>query len=138
MKIKCLLVMPGKEVQKVRIPASIKFIKSLIGENLLHIRISKNNVIIANRKAKNDEFNRFCFGNVLFGTFIIVSIKKGKRVSMKKRDLRKFSNMFKLSKHQNKIEKCKEEFLEHYYYKQMKNKLKNRKHNKEEIFKNAA
>ena len=29
MKIKSLLVMPGKEVQKVKIPANIKFIKSL-------------------------------------------------------------------------------------------------------------
>ena len=28
MKIKSLLVMPGKEVQKVKIPANIKFIKS--------------------------------------------------------------------------------------------------------------
>lgn len=138
MKIKCLLVLPGKEVQKVKIPANLKFIKSLIGENLLHFRISKNTVIIANRNAIKDEFNRFCFGNVLFGAFIIVSIKKGKRVSMKKRDLRRFSNMFKLSKHQKKIEKCKEEFLEQYYYTQRKNKIKNRKHNKEEIFKNAA
>ena len=28
MKIKCLLVMPGKEVQKLKIPASLKFIKN--------------------------------------------------------------------------------------------------------------
>ena len=32
MKIKSLLVMPGKEVQTVRIPASIKYIKAFIGE----------------------------------------------------------------------------------------------------------
>lgn len=57
---------------------------------------------------------------------------------MKKKDIRKFSNMFKLSKHQKKIERFKEEFLEEYYYQQRKNKQKNRKHNKELIFKNAA
>ena len=38
MKIKVLLVMPNKEVQVVRIPASIKFIKSFIGENLYRIK----------------------------------------------------------------------------------------------------
>ena len=138
MKIKCLLVMPGKEVQRVRIPANIKFIKALIGENLLNIRANENNIIIANQNARNDEFNRFFQGNILYGTFIIVSLKKNRRTSMKKKDIRKFSNMFKLSKHQKKIERFKEEFLEEYYYQQRKIKHKNRKHNKEVIFKQAA
>lgn len=138
MKIKCLLVMPGKEIQRVRIPANIKFIKALIGENLLDIRANENNIIIANQNARNDEFNRFFQGNILYGTFIVVSLKKNRRTSMKKKDIRKFSNMFKLSKHQKKIERFKEEFLEEYYYQQRKIKQKNRKHNKEVIFKNAA
>lgn len=138
MKINCLLVMPGKEVQRVRIPANIKFIKALIGENLLNIRANENNIIIANQNARNDEFNRFFQGNILYGTFIVVSLKKNRRTSMKKKDIRKFSNMFKLSKHQKKIERFKEEFLEEYYYQQRKIKQKNRKHNKEVIFKNAA
>ena len=138
MKIKCLLVMPGKEVQRVRIPANIKFIKALIGENLLNIRANQNNIIIANQNARNDEFNRFFQGNILYGTFIVVSLKKNRRTSMKKKDIRKFSNMFKLSKHEKKIERFKEEFLEEYYYQQRKIKQKNRKHNKEVIFKNAA
>lgn len=138
MKIKCLLVMPGKEIQRVRIPANIKFIKALIGENLLNIRANENNIIIANQNARNDEFNRFFQGNILYGTFIVVSLKKNRRTSMKKKDIRKFSNMFKLSKHQKKIERFKEEFLEEYYYQQRKIKQKNRKHNKEVIFKNAA
>ena len=138
MKIKCLLIMPGKEVQRVRIPANIKFIKALIGENLLNIRANENNIIIANQNAKNEEFNRFFQGNILYGTFIVVSLKKNRRTSMKKKDIRKFSNMFKLSKHEKKIERFKEEFLEEYYYQQRKIKQKNRKHNKEVIFKNAA
>ena len=138
MKIKCLLVMPGKEVQRVRIPANIKFIKALIGENLLNIRANENNIIIANQNARNDEFNRFFQRNILYGTFIVVSLKKNRRTSMKKKDIRKFSNMFKLSKHQKKTERFKEEFLEEYYYQQRKIKQKNRKHNKEVIFKNAA
>lgn len=138
MKIKCLLVMPNKEVQKVKIPANTKFIKAFIGDNLLKIRANENNLIIANQNAANDEFNRFFQGCILYGTFIVVSIKNKKITSMKKKDIRKFYNMFKLSKHQKKINQYKEEFLEEYYYRQRKIKEKNRMHNKEVIFKNVA
>lgn len=138
MKIKVLLVIPGKEVQTVRIPASIKFIKSFIGENLLEIKGNKNNLIIANQNAANDEFNRIYQGCILFGTFIIVSLKNNMLTSMKKKDIRRFTNIFKLAKHQKKIERYKEEFLEEYYYRQRERKEKNRKHNKEIIFKNVA
>lgn len=138
MKIKCLLVMPNKEVQKVKIPLSTKFIKAFIGRDLLKIKANENNLIIANQNAENDEFNRLFQGCILYGTFIIVSIKNNKITSMKKKDIRKFYNMFKLSKHQKKINHYKEEFLEEYYYRQRKIKENNRKHNKVSIFKNAA
>jgi predicted RNA-binding protein with PUA domain len=103
MKIKVLLVMPGKEVQIIKIPASIKFIKSFIGEELQRFRINENTIIIANKNPSNDEFNRIYKGNIILGTFIVVSIKNNRRVSMKKKDTRKFSNMFKLVKHEKKI-----------------------------------
>ena len=108
------------------------------GKDLLKIRLNKNNLIIANQNAANDEFNRIFQGCILYGTFLVVSIKNKKLTSMKKKDIRKFYNMFKLVKHQKKITMYKEEFLEEYYYRQRKMKVKNRKHNKEVIFKNAA
>ncbi len=138
MRIKCLLVMPGKEVQKVKIPDSIKFIKALIGEELQKFKINNNTVIIANENASNDEFNRIFRGNIILGTFIVVSIKNNHIVSMKKKDIRKFSNIFKLSKHQKKINSYKEDFLEELYSNQRKIKQKNAKRNKEEIFKLVA
>lgn len=138
MKIKVLLVMPGKEVQTVRIPASIKFIKSFIGEELQRFRVNENTIIIANKNASNDEFNRLFKGNIILGTFIVVSIKNNRRTSMKKRDIRKFTNMFKINRHEKKINRYKEEFLEEYYYNQRKMKQKNAKRNKEEIFNIAA
>lgn len=139
MKIKVLLVMPDKEAQVVRIPANIKFLKAFLGENLLRIKLDDNNMIIANKDAKIDEFNRFLNGNVILGTFIIVSVRKNNRkVSMKKRDIRKYTNFFKLRKHQKKIDKIKDEYLEEFYFAQRKRKLENRKRNKEIIFKIAA
>lgn len=138
MKIKCLLVMPNKEVQRVKIPGSLKFVRALIGNDLLKIRANKNNIIIANQKARNDEFNRIYQGCILYGTFLVVSIKNKKLTSMKRKDTRKFYNMFKLAKHEKKIARYKEEFLEEYYYRQRKIKVKNKKHNKEIIFKSVA
>lgn len=138
MKIKSLLVMPGKEVQIVKIPASIKYIKAFIGEELYKVKLNENTLFIANKNAKIDEFNRILGTNILLGTFLIVSIKNNRRISMKKKDIRKFTNMFKLRKHQKKVEAYKEEYLEEYYTNQRIMKQKNAERNKREIFKIAA
>ena len=138
MKIKVLLVMPGKEVQAVKIPASIKYIKAFIGDELYRVKLNENTVIIANKNAKIDEFNRMLGGNILLGTFLIVSIKNNRRVSMKKKDIRKFTNMFKLRKHQKKVDIYKDEYLEEYYSNQRIMKQKNAERNKREIFNIAA
>lgn len=138
MKIKVLLVMPGKEPQIVRIPASIKYIKSFIGENLYRIKLNENTTLIANRDANMADFNRMLGDKIILGTFFIVSKKKDRRTSMKRKDIRKYTNMFKLRKHQKKIEIYREDYLEEYYSNQRKMKQKNAKRNKEQIFKIAA
>ena len=138
MKIKVLLVMPGKEVQIVKIPANMKYIKSFIGENLFEIKLNENTIIIANKNATHDEFNRLLGRNIILGTFFIISVKNGRRISMKRKDIIKYTNMFKLRKHQKKIDICKEEYLEEYYSAQRKLKQKNAKLNKTEIFKISA
>ena len=138
MKIKVLLVMPGKEVQTVKIPASIKYIKAFIGDELYRVKLNENTVLIANKNAKIDEFNRILGGNIILGTFLIVSIKNNRRVSIKKKDIRKFTNMFKLRKHQRKVDIYKDEYLEEYYSNQRIMKQKNAERNKREIFNIAA
>lgn len=138
MRIKVLLVMPGKEVQLVKIPANTKFIKAFIGDDLFKINLNENTMIYANKNASQDEFNRILGGNILLGTFLIVSIKNNRRVSMKKKDIRKYTNMFKLRKHQRKINAYKDEYLEEYYSNQRILKQKNAERNKSEILKIAA
>lgn len=138
MKIKVLLVMPNKEVQVVKIPASTKFIKAFIGDDLYRVKLNETTVLIANKNAKVDEFNRILGENILLGIFLIVSIKNNHRVSMKKKDIRKFTNMFKLRKYQRKVELYKDEYLEEYYTNQRIMKQKNAERNKREIFKMAA
>lgn len=138
MKIKVLLVIPGMEGKVVKIPSNDKFMKSFIGENLFEKRLDSDNILIANKNARIDEFNRFIKDDVILGKFLIVSTKKKHKVSMKRRDIRKYKNMFKLRKHQKKINYLRDEYLEEYYSKQREMKLRNREKNKKELFKNVA
>lgn len=137
MKIKVLLVAPGIEVQKVKIPASTKFIKSFFRNDLTKLNISENIALFVNRNPNIEEFNRLYKGKILMGPFFVVGLKKQKLVSLKKREIKKYSNMFKLSKHKKVIE-FKDEFLEKYYYNQMKLKENAQKENKQKIFGIAA
>ena len=130
--------MPGKEVQTVKIPGSIKYIKAFIGEELYRVKLNQNTIIYADKNAKLDEFNRIFRGNILLGTFFIISVKNNHRVSMKKKDIRKFTNMFKLKKQQKKVDIYKDEYLEEYYSNQRIMKQKNAKRNKKDIFNIAA
>ena len=77
MKIKVLLVIPGKEVQTVKIPASIKFIKAFIGKELYRIKLNEHTVLIANRNAKLDEFNRFLEGNIILSNLFSILLTMG-------------------------------------------------------------
>lgn len=115
MKVKILLIMPGKEVQTVKIPANIKFIKSFIGKDLYKLKLNSNTYIIANKNANIDEFNRFLKGNIILGTFLIISVKNNHIVSLNNKEIRKYINIFKLRKHQNKINAYKSQYLEEYY-----------------------
>lgn len=138
MKIKVLLIMSDREVQTVKIPRSTKFIKALIGNELLKIKLDKDIMLIANKNADVTEFNRIVGGNIILGTFIVVAIKNKRRVSMTKKELRKYTNMFKLRKHKRKIDIYKDEYLEEYYSNQRNMKQKNAERNKREIFNIAA
>lgn len=138
MKIKILVVVPGRETEVKRIPANLKFVKSFIGDELYTVKLNENTAIIANKNANIDEFNRFVGDNIVLGTFIIVSRKNNKLVSLNKKEIRKYSNMFKLKKHKKKVDRFKEDCLEEYYSNLRNLKQINAKQNKVELFKIAA
>ena len=138
MKINVLLVMPGKEPQKIKIPASMKFIRAFIGKDLYKIKLDENTVILGDKNANFTDFNRIFGTHIILGTFLIVSEKKNRLVSMKKKNIRKFTNTFKLRKHQKKIDIYKDEFLEEHYSNQRKIKQKNLIRNKQQLFNAAA
>ena len=137
-KIKALLIVPGMEVQVIKIPANMKFIRAFLGGELYRYKLDSNTVIIGNKSTAQDSFNRFYKGNIIIGSFLVVSVKKGRRVSMRKREIRKYSNLFKLNKHKKKVDALREEYLENYYFKQHLRRIKNKKQNREIIFKKAA
>ena len=138
MKIKVLLVISGKEVQVIKISPNIKHIMAFLGEDLYKVKLNEDNLLIASKNARHDDFNRIYGGNILLGTFLIVSIKKNHRTSMKKRDIRRFTKMFRLNRHQRKIDIYREEYLEKYYLKISENKKINAINTKKFILDMAA
>ncbi len=114
-KIKALLIMPNKEAHIVKIPANIKFIKSLISTDLQKINLTKDVYIIANPNSKLDEANRFLGSSLILGTFLIVNSKNGRRVSLNQQQIRKYVNLFKLKKHETKINYIKQQYFKKYY-----------------------
>lgn len=115
MKIKCLLIRPGEKVKVQRIPGNIQFIKKHIGNRLIQIKLEENAIILANKDARKIEFNRILGDKIINGTFLVVGIKDSRRVSLKKRQLRKYSNYFKLEKHEKRINQHKDNLLNMYY-----------------------
>lgn len=114
-KIKALLIMQNKEAQIVRIPANIKFIRSLIGKELQKINLTNDVYIIANRNSKYEDANRLMGDSLILGDFLIVNSKNGRRISLNKKQIRKYFNIFKLRKHEKKINYFKELYLKNYY-----------------------
>ena len=111
MKIKGLLVMPGQKVQKVRIPSNLKFIRRIVGKNLMRIMLDEDTILLFNKNAKEDDFNRVLGSLIINGTFLIIGTKNKHRVSLKRKKMRKYANMFKLEKHEKRINQYKEEYL---------------------------
>ena len=130
--------MPGKEVQIIKTPGDVRNIKSIVGKKLCRIDLNENTIIIADKNANVEEFNRFLGDQVIYGTFLIVSYKNNKVASMKKRDIRRFRNRFRLKKHQKKIEHYKQEYLEEYYYNQRVMKMQNARINSDELMQKIA
>ena len=114
-KIKSLLIIPGKEPQLVKIPASSKFIKSLVGYNLQKIKLNNDVTLIANKNARIDDANRILGDSVLLGTFLILNTKNNIYVGLNKRQINKYSNSFLLKKHQIKIDLFKDEYFRNLY-----------------------
>ena len=114
-KIKSLLIIPGKEPQLVKIPASTKFIKSLVGYNLQKIKLNKDVTIIANKNARVDDANRILGDSVILGAFLIVNTKNNAYSSLNKKQINKYSNSFLLKKHQIKIDLFKDEYFRYLY-----------------------
>lgn len=114
-KIKSLLIIPGKEPQLVKIPASSKFIKSLVGYNLQKFKLNNDVTLIANKNARIDDANRILGDSVLLGTFLILNTKNNVYVGLNKRQINKYSNSFLLKKHQIKIDLFKDEYFRNLY-----------------------
>lgn len=77
----------------------------------MKIMLDEDTILLFNKNAKEDDFNRVLGSRIINGTFLIIGIKNKHRVSLKRKKIRKYTNMFKLEKHIKRINQYKEEYL---------------------------
>ena len=112
-KVKALFIMPNVEPVIIKLPRGKKYIKNLIGKELHLIKLKGDAYIIGNKQANMDDFNRKFGDRVLLGNFLIINMRNKRLFSLDKYQLRKYTNMFCLKKHQEIIEKVTELFAKY-------------------------
>lgn len=119
-KIKALFIMSNVEPLVMKIPREKKFIKNLIGKELHLVKLKGDAYIVGNKKANIDDFNRRLGDSILLGSFLIVNMRNKKLYSLDKYQIRRYTSMFCLKKHQKTLDKISDLFAK-YTLKMIKN-----------------
>ena len=112
-KIRVLIVEPNKEPKQIKIEHTLKSLQSIVGGLVEFVGIEHNLDLICNEEGKINglELNR-CVGNdIIAGTFIIVGQHYGETISLSRKQIKKYKNIFRLDN--NKVQ----HFLIKYIYK---------------------
>lgn len=109
-KIRILVVEPNQEPKQVKIENSLKELQNIVGGLIEIVKLEHNADIICNEEGKllNLELNRKLGQDVIAGTFIITGQHYGKTISLSKKQIKKYKNIFKLSNDKKYIDYLKE------------------------------
>ena len=97
-KIRALIVEPGKEPKQIKIEHTLKSLQSIVGGLIEFVELEHNVDLICNEEGKLQrlKLNR-CIGNdIIAGTFIIVGQHYGETISLSRKQIKKYKNIFKL------------------------------------------
>ena len=99
-KIRILVVEPDKEPYQKRIPHTLAEMQKIVGGLIEFVELEYNVDLICNEEGKiyNLPFNRAIPNDIIAGTFFIAGQYKGETISLSKKQIKKYKNLFKLSK----------------------------------------
>lgn len=104
-KIRILVVEPNKEPYQKKIEHSLKNLQKTVNGYIEVLQLEHNVDIICNEEGKINglPFNKVVDYDIIVGTFIIAGHNDSETISLSRKQIKKYKEMFKLSKHNQYI-----------------------------------
>ena len=97
-KIRILVVEPNKEPKQIKAEHTLENLQKLVGGLIEYVELDYNTDLICNEEGKllGLELNRKLENDIVAGTFFIVGQHNGETISLSKKQIKKYREMFRL------------------------------------------
>ena len=101
-KIRILVVEPFKEPYQIRIEHTLRNLQRIVSGYIEILQLDHNTDIICNDEGKINGLllNRFVDYDIILGTFIIAGHKDSETISLSRKQIKKYKEVFRLNTHQ--------------------------------------
>ena len=101
-KIRVLIVEPNKESYQIKIEHTLKNLQKIVGGYIEILQLDYNTDLVCNDEGKINRLpiNRFIDYDIIAGTFIIAGHKDSETISLSRKQIKKYKEIFRLDTHQ--------------------------------------
>lgn len=110
-KIRILVVEPNKEPYKKKIPHTLEDMQRVVGGLIEFVELEYNVDLICNEEGKiyNLPMNRAIQNDIVTGTFFIAGQHNGETISLSKKQIKRYKDIFKLNRDKDLIDMLNKE-----------------------------
>ena len=110
-KIRILVVEPNKEPYKKKIPHTLEDMQRVVGGLIEFVELEYNVDLICNEEGKiyNLPMNRAIQNDIVTGTFFIAGQHNGETISLSKKQIKRYKDIFKLNRDTDLIDMLNKE-----------------------------
>lgn len=100
-KIRVLIIKPNQEPRQMKIEHTLDKLQNIVGGLIEYVELDRNTDLICNEEGKllQMELNRRIGNDIIAGTFIIAGQHYGETISLSRKQIKKYKEMFKLDHH---------------------------------------
>ncbi len=97
-KIRILVVEPSREPKQLNVEHTLENLQKLVGGLIEYVELDYNTDLVCNEEGKllSLELNRKLGNDIVAGTFLIVGQHNGETISLSKKQIKKYREMFRL------------------------------------------
>ena len=110
-KIRIVVVEPNKEPYKKKITHTLEDMQRVVGGLIEFVELEYNVDLICNEEGKiyNLPMNRAIQNDIVTGTFFIAGQHNGETISLSKKQIKRYKNIFKLNRDKDLIDMLNKE-----------------------------